>query len=81
MNTIQSEWEGFSSKVMHTDAPKRQRIEMRRSFYAGARSMLVILKEMADAGFSEEAAEAVLCGLDEESAAFFEGVVAGKEGF
>ena len=40
MNTIQQQWEAFEAAIIPKDAPKTQRQEMRRAFYAGAEYML-----------------------------------------
>lgn len=34
--TLQEEWEGFAASVIHPNAPKAQRDEMRMAFFSGA---------------------------------------------
>ena len=48
MSTIQQEWEDFKAAVMPKDAPPIQRQEMRRAFYAGARTMLSLHLDTCD---------------------------------
>lgn len=42
LNTIDAEWHSFESCCISKEAPEIQRIEMRRAFYAGIESFLVL---------------------------------------
>jgi hypothetical protein len=42
VNTIRDAWLDFESKVIPADASPLQRIEMRRAFYAGATTVVMI---------------------------------------
>jgi hypothetical protein len=46
-------WEGFSNAAIPPDASKGQRIEMRKSFFAGAHSLFGLLRAVANAGEDE----------------------------
>ena len=63
MNTIQSEWEDFSKKVLSPKTPLIQRQEMMRVFYGGAASVLYILFNLAVENASEEAGGIALQNL------------------
>ena len=63
MNTIQSEWEDLSKKVLSPKTPLIQRQAMMRVFYGGAASVLHILFSLAVENASEEAAAMALNNL------------------
>jgi hypothetical protein len=69
VNTIRDAWLDFESKVIDADASPLQRIEMRRAFYAGATSVVLMhVGPIADA--SEAAGVAMIQGLIDECFAF-----------
>lgn len=78
MNTVQSQWESFCKACLPADAPDIQRQEMRRAFFAGARAYQALC--MVATTLSDEGAEQVLTGLDEELQAFARGVGTPQEG-
>jgi hypothetical protein len=51
--TMAQTWEDFDRKVLPSDASAIQRSEMRKAFYAGAWSMLTIMKAAVDSDASE----------------------------
>jgi len=55
MITVEKEWEKFAEKAVPKDAPLKQKIEMKRCFYAGAHILL-------------ETATGVACSEPEEKA-------------
>ena len=65
LNTIQAEWDSFLKVVISEDAPTVQKIEMKRAFYAGAKSFFNVQIQIPD-GISKEAEEAMLSGLVDE---------------
>lgn len=71
MNTIQSFWEEFKV-ILPKDAPDIQIVEMKKAFYAGAGSILKVQYDIGDKKVSEEAALAILSGLNEEIIVFAE---------
>ncbi len=77
MNTIQEKWEEYERMVVPRQAGPNQRIETKRSFYAGACSMLCIMEGFAD-DISEEAGAAILQGLKEEILAYIEELKGGR---
>lgn len=76
MNTIQEKWESYLKTVMPADAPAAQIRECRIAFYAGAVMMMETMKSISDTD-NEDAAVAMLEGLEDECNAFFEGVRSG----
>ena len=77
MNTVQEQWEIFSKQVVPKDAPAIQVTEMRRSFYAGAESMLRIQWAIGDSAISEDAGVAILEGVHDECRRFADDVAKG----
>lgn len=73
MNTIQEEWENFLKKVIPENAPKIQKIETERAFYAGASSVIWIIDRL-----NENQSESVILniweGLKEECIDFFKNI-------
>ena len=74
-NTIQAEWDSFSSQVIPNEAPETQKEEMKLAFYAGVHAILSIMANMEQANFSEEAGGAVLNSLFEETDAFIRSTI------
>jgi hypothetical protein len=74
VNTIRDAWLDFESKVIPAEAPAFQRVEMRRAFYAGATSVVLMhTGPIADA--SEAAGVAMIQGLIDECFAFASQVI------
>lgn len=78
MNTIQTQWEKFSSLVVPKDASPVQKQEMRRAFYAGAEAMSKILFAIGDQSLSEDAGAQILEGCQDEINRFALQVLEGK---
>lgn len=76
MNTIQSSWEDYRSKVLPQDAPSIQITECRRAFYAGANSLLHL--SMTISMLSDDAGVHALEGLHQEVQQFKNAVMDGK---
>lgn len=70
LNTIQGQWERFSKMVIPPGCSEVQFNEMRNSFYAGAEGMRRIEFFIGADQVSEEAAIAILTGIDEEMSAY-----------
>ena len=79
MNTIQSNWEDFVRRVIPEDASKIQVQEMKRSFYAGAASILNITFYLGGKNIPQEAGVIMLESLHEECRQFAKDVTEGKE--
>lgn len=83
MNTIQGEWDSYAEHVMPSDAPRVQRQETRRAFYAGYMSAMLQITQVAHsvAGgqMSDAAGKGIVDGLREELAAFASAVNDGRE--
>ena len=45
---IETQWDNFEKKVLPIGASDIQRIEMKRSFYAGATSIIMVLTQSSD---------------------------------
>jgi hypothetical protein len=75
---LKEAWESFVKNVMPAAAPAIQHQEMRRAFYAGAYSMLVLVTEAAPDSISEDEGVALLEGLAQECAAFHKTLAEGK---
>lgn len=78
MNTIRDQWESYAREVLPKDAGPVQVQETRRAFYAGARAMQGL--HMVITTYSDEAAEQMLQGFEEELAAFGKSVGTPQEG-
>jgi hypothetical protein len=78
MRTIFDQWSEFERRILSESAGPVQRMEMRRSFYAGAQSMLNELKELGDADVSDDAGMGVLEGYQDELLAFGFEIAAGR---
>lgn len=73
LNTIQEEWENFSSHIFkNVNAPDIQKTEMRNAFFAGATTMMWNLQEIGSSDISEEDAAKFLGERLEEGAKYFE---------
>ena len=69
MNTIASQWASFEHSVVPANASEIQRIEMKRSFYAGAGAMLSLMTGTI-AKQSEAAGVQMVKGLHQECRTF-----------
>jgi hypothetical protein len=78
MRTIAAKWADFEKTVVPATAPPVQRTEMRRSFYAGAISVLNITTELGEDHISEEAGAAILDGLCDEARMYEDDLRAGR---
>lgn len=76
--TIRDEWLDFEDKVIPRDAPWVQRKEMKRAYYAGAWTMLMLSKELGDDKYTEESAVKILEKYESELKAFTAQVAKGK---
>lgn len=77
MNTLQDQWEKFSTLVVPKDAPPIQKIEMKRSFYAGAHAYFhLIAGDLCDV--SDDAGVAMIEGWRQEIETFAAEVKAGR---
>ena len=68
MRTIQAHWDSYTEQVMQKYVTEIQYWETRLAFYGGAQAMLVEMVQIGD--LSEEAAMAVIDGLNKEIDAF-----------
>jgi hypothetical protein len=78
LNTIQEQWEQFSTLVIPKNAPDIQKQEMRRAFYAGVQATLRIQFEIGNSSITEVAGVAMLEGLHEECQLFASAVARGE---
>ncbi len=65
MNTMQTKWDCFQQIVLPDGVSEIQRTEMKRAFYAGAKSFFDLQLAMPD-GITEKAEEAMLSGWADE---------------
>lgn len=75
LNTLDAEWRSFESGCIPKEAPEIQRIEMRRAFYAGIESFLVL--QCNAANHSDAACVALMEGWHSELKDFVLQVKAG----
>lgn len=69
--TVKEEWDDFANAVLvPQNVSTTQYKEMRKSFYAGAWAILQACKRVANEETSDEAAVAVLEGMEKECAEF-----------
>jgi hypothetical protein len=67
MNTVQFNWENYSSTVIPDAAPQWQTDEMKQAFYSGAFTMLTMMIGIStDPSISDGAKEAIMESLDTE---------------
>lgn len=79
-NTVLGAWDSYYHDIMKpagVQVGSAQYIETRRAFYAAANAFMAIMSNIAD--MSDEAGEAVLCGLEAELKLF--GSMVGTKGF
>lgn len=74
MNTIQEGWESFRQKVI-PDASQVQTEEMEKAFYAGASHILMLMWNVGDKEFSEDAGVNILENLHQEYEQFFKRII------
>lgn len=66
MNTILNQWDSYKSDVLPKNAPPIQIKECRMAFYAGAKSLLDCLLDVALTDLSDEASAIFLEGYELE---------------
>ena len=66
MKTISEAWNTYRAKVVPENCSLIQSMETRRAFYAGAQSLLVIVKTIGEDIISEDHGIAILEALQEE---------------
>lgn len=76
--TVARLWQDFSSRVLPATAPQIQRIEMRRSFYAGFYACIVASVEVADQCPDEDEGALAFQTLDDECRLFAQAVQDGR---
>ena len=70
-NTVNEEWDDFADAVLKPqNVSTTQYKEMRKAFYAGAWTTLQACKRVANEETSDEAAVAILDGMEKECAEF-----------
>lgn len=74
---IATAWRRYLTRVIPRSAPPTQITESRRSFYAGAYSLLVLLREVNDE-MTDDAGVALLQSVDDELRAFAIRVAEGR---
>jgi hypothetical protein len=67
---IEKEWLDFERRVMPKNAPAVQRQEMRRAFYAGVSTALIMAFALGDDDASEDEGAAVLESMHQECIEF-----------
>jgi hypothetical protein len=80
MNTLQSQWEEFERLILPKggEFSEVQRKEMKRAFYCGAQSVLVLMFNMSDGSIGEDAAVLMIEQWHDECRQFGKDVQAGK---
>lgn len=77
--SLAEEWDEFARQVMPKDAPKVQRVEMRRAWYAGAAAMLGLVSGGLDADREPTDLDvAYLESIHQELIAFSRDIARGK---
>jgi len=76
MNTIQTEWVSFAEQCIPDNAPTIQIQEMRRAFYAGALSVMMLLSDTEQQ--TNEAAQIMVENFCAELAQFQKDVEEGR---
>ena len=76
MRTIAEHWADFERRVMPISAGEVQREETRRAFYSGAAAMLALNVDISS--LSNDAAVAVLRGVQDELIRFAEAIIEGR---
>lgn len=78
MNPLEEQWNGFARAVIPADAPKVQRREMKRAFYAGAEAMMRIQYAIGSESVTEAEAIKTLEACQKEAHEFAHQVAIGK---
>lgn len=78
MNTLQSQYESYSTFVMPKTASETQRIETKRAFYAGAMACFQLQQGIAAGNISDDAAVQMLEGMHDELRRFATEISAGR---
>jgi hypothetical protein len=75
VRTVAEKWVSFERACVPQNASEAQRADMKRCFYAGALSALVVMQGIADDDLSDDAGAAVIEGLMQEVQAFSHGLI------
>lgn len=78
MKTIGEAWNKYRNKVVPENCSLIQSMETRRAFYAGAQSMLTIVRGVGEAQISEDHGIAILERLQEEQLEFLRSITRGE---
>jgi hypothetical protein len=70
MRTIASGWRRFDAQITPQGASDEQRFDLRNAFYAGATTVLGIMRQISAQEVSDDAGIAILEGLHQEVRAF-----------
>ena len=81
MNTIEAEWEKFSSDALHPCTTIEDRAAIKMAFFAGAWAILGLQHSMAREGYSEAAGVAIMGGIYEEMLSYFQRLQNEKQTF
>jgi hypothetical protein len=68
--TIEDGWRSLADAIGLKNAPRTQRVEMRRAFYGGATVVLAALRQYADSGASDDAGVTLLESMQDECTEF-----------
>ena len=78
METIAEAWDKYREKVVPENCSLIQKMETRRAFYAGAQSMLTIVKAIGSDAISEDHGIAILEALQQEQLEFIASIHRGE---
>jgi len=78
MNSIAEAWDKYREKVVPENCSLIQSMETRRAFYAGAQSMLAIIKNIGEKAITEDHGIAILERLQEEQLEFLAAILRGE---
>jgi ketopantoate reductase len=75
---IAKSWQEFSAMCLPENAPRIQRTEMQKAFYAGAYTSLMACLKACNSAMSEDKAAEIIADMVRECEAFAKGVGAGR---
>lgn len=78
MRSVKDEWQEYALAVIPVDAPREQRTEMRRAFYAGMIAAIFLLDEASADGINVDEGVQHLTRIKDELMQFNEDVKAGR---
>ena len=78
MKSIADAWDKYRQKVVPENCSLIQSMETRRAFYAGAQSMLVLVRSIGNRETSEDHGIAILERLQEEQLEFLASIQRGE---